>query len=381
MAMAGKSVVSGLELHSLTKDFGAAKAVRSIDLSVAHGEFLTVLGPSGSGKTTVLRMIAGFTEITSGLILLSGRDVSRMTPAERNIGMVFQNYALFPHMSAGDNVAYGLKMRGWPKQARVERVAEMLELVGLSGMGGRLPRELSGGQQQRVALARALAFRPELLLMDEPLGALDRELRIRMAGELRRIHAEAKTTVVYVTHDREEALTLSDRIAVMLDGRIEAIDTPERLYRQPSSSFVATFFGGHNLVSGKLMGTAGDGRVRVSIPVFNTEAEIAAGGEVHGDLAIAVPAQAFRFANDVRPNEMRVTLRAHESVYMGDVTRIIGIAEGQGVRSDLQIEVPGHHLSDASAGRSLDMALDLSRCIAVPVTERVRGSHTAEAAA
>lgn len=379
--MAGKSVVSGLELHSLTKDFGAAKAVRSIDLSVAHGEFLTVLGPSGSGKTTVLRMIAGFTEITSGLILLSGRDVSRMTPAERNIGMVFQNYALFPHMSAGDNVAYGLKMRGWPKQARVERVAEMLELVGLSGMGGRLPRELSGGQQQRVALARALAFRPELLLMDEPLGALDRELRIRMAGELRRIHAEAKTTVVYVTHDREEALTLSDRIAVMLDGRIEAIDTPERLYRQPSSSFVATFFGGHNLVSGKLMGTAGDGRVRVSIPVFNTEAEIAAGGEVHGDLAIAVPAQAFRFANDVRPNEMRVTLRAHESVYMGDVTRIIGIAEGQGVRSDLQIEVPGHHLSDASAGRSLDMALDLSRCIAVPVTERVRGSHTAEAAA
>jgi putative spermidine/putrescine transport system ATP-binding protein len=257
----------------------------------------------------------------------------------------------------------------------------MLELVGLSGMGGRLPRELSGGQQQRVALARALAFRPELLLMDEPLGALDRELRIRMAGELRRIHAEAKTTVVYVTHDREEALTLSDRIAVMLDGRIEAIDTPERLYRQPSSSFVATFFGGHNLVSGKLMGTAGDGRVRVSIPVFNTEAEIAAGGEVHGDLAIAVPAQAFRFANDVRPNEMRVTLRAHESVYMGDVTRIIGIAEGQGVRSDLQIEVPGHHLSDASAGRSLDMALDLSRCIAVPVTERVRGSHTAEAAA
>lgn len=379
--MAGKSVVSGLELHSLTKNFGAAKAVRSIDLMVAQGEFLTVLGPSGSGKTTVLRMIAGFTEITSGLILLSGRDVSRMTPAERNIGMVFQNYALFPHMSAGDNIAYGLKMRRWPKQARVERVAEMLELVGLSGMGGRLPRELSGGQQQRVALARALAFRPELLLMDEPLGALDRELRIRMAGELRRIHAEAKTTVVYVTHDREEALTLSDRIAVMLDGRIEAIDTPERLYRQPSSSFVATFFGGHNLVSGKLMDTAGDGRVRVSIPVFNSEAEIAAGGEVHGDLAIAVPAQAFRFADDVRPNEMRVTLRAHESVYMGDVTRILGIAEGQGVRSDLQIEVPGHHLSDASAGRSLDMALDLSRCIAVPVTERVRGSHTAEAVA
>lgn len=379
--MAGKSIGSGLELHSLTKNFGAAKAVRSIDLSVAHGEFLTVLGPSGSGKTTVLRMIAGFTEITSGLILLSGRDVSRMTPAERNIGMVFQNYALFPHMSAADNIAYGLKMRGWAKPERARRVEEMLELVGLAGMGGRLPRELSGGQQQRVALARALAFRPELLLMDEPLGALDRELRIRMAGELRRIHAEAKTTVVYVTHDREEALTLSDRIAVMLDGRVEAVDTPERLYRQPSSSFVATFFGGHNLVAGKLVGPAGDGLVRVSIPVFGTEVDIAAGGEVGDELAVAVPAQAFRFADDAKPNEMRVTLKAHESVYMGDVTRIVAIAQGQDARSDLQIEVPGHHLGAASAGRNLDMALDLTRCIAVPITIRVRGSHTAEAAA
>lgn len=379
--MAGTSIVSGLELQSLTKNFGAARAVRGIDLSVAQGEFLTVLGPSGSGKTTVLRMIAGFTEITSGLILLSGRDVSRMTPAERNIGMVFQNYALFPHMSAGDNIAYGLKMRGWAKQERVRRVEEMLELVGLAGMGGRLPRELSGGQQQRVALARALAFRPELLLMDEPLGALDRELRIRMAGELRRIHAETKTTVVYVTHDREEALTLSDRIAVMLDGRMEAIDTPERLYRQPSSSFVATFFGGHNLVTGKVVRPAGEGRVRVNIPVFDKEVDILAGAEVSGDVAVAVPAQAFRFAEDVKPNEMRVTLQAHESVYMGDVTRIVGIAHGPDGEADLQIEVPGHHLGAASAGRNLDMALDLSRCVAVPITVRVRGSHTAEAAA
>ncbi|HTV69231.1 MAG TPA: ABC transporter ATP-binding protein [Rhizobiaceae bacterium] len=355
--------------------------MRGIDLSVAHGEFLTVLGPSGSGKTTVLRMIAGFTEITSGLILLSGRDVSRMTPAERNIGMVFQNYALFPHMSAGDNIAYGLKMRGWAKPERVRRVDEMLELVGLAKMGGRLPRELSGGQQQRVALARALAFRPELLLMDEPLGALDRELRIRMAGELRRIHAEAKTTVVYVTHDREEALTLSDRIAVMLDGRVEAIDTPERLYRRPSSSFVATFFGGHNLVAGKLVRSVGEGLVRVNVPVFGTEIDITAGGDVYDDLAVAVPAQAFRFADEVKPNEMRVTLKAHESVYMGDVTRIVAIARGQGVETDLQIEVPGHHLGAASAGRDLDMALDLTRCIAVPITARVQGSHTAEAAA
>jgi ABC-type spermidine/putrescine transport systems, ATPase components len=379
--MADSSVELGLELQSLTKNFGAARAVRGIDLAVKQGEFLTVLGPSGSGKTTVLRMIAGFTDITSGLILLGGRDVSRMTPAERNIGMVFQNYALFPHMTAGDNIAYGLKMRGWSKADRARRVDEMLDLVGLSGMGGRLPRELSGGQQQRVALARALAFRPELLLMDEPLGALDRELRIRMAGELRRIHAETKTTVVYVTHDREEALTLSDRIAVMLDGRVEAIDTPERLYRQPSSSFVATFFGGHNLVSGTVVSQLGGGKVRVNVPVFGKEVDIVAGADVSGDIAVAVPAQAFRFADEVKPDEMRVTVQAHESVYMGDVTRIVGIVRGSGTTSDLQIEVPGHHIEAASAGRNLDMVLDLGRCVAVPVTERVKGSHTAADAA
>lgn len=379
--MGDVSNTSGLELQSLVKNYGAARAVRGIDLNVAQGEFLTVLGPSGSGKTTVLRMIAGFTDITSGMVLLSGRDVSRMTPAERNIGMVFQNYALFPHMSAGDNVAYGLKMRRWTKPDREKRVDEMLELVGLAGMGARLPRELSGGQQQRVALARALAFRPELLLMDEPLGALDRELRIRMAGELRRIHAETKTTVVYVTHDREEALTLSDRITVMLDGKIEATETPERLYRRPSSSFVATFFGGHNIVDGELVRPVGERRVRVRIPVFDKEVDIAVGGDVSEQLAVAVPAQAFRFADELKQNELRVSLQAHESVYMGDVTRIVAIARNSGSVADLQIEVPGHHLDTASAGRKLDMALDVDRCVAVPITERVVGSHTAEEAA
>ncbi len=374
-------ISSGLELRSLVKNYGVARAVRGIDLTVAQGEFLTVLGPSGSGKTTVLRMIAGFTETTSGLIRLSGRDVSRMTPAERNIGMVFQNYALFPHMSAGDNIAYGLKMRRWTKPDREQRVGEMLELVGLAGMGGRLPRELSGGQQQRVALARALAFRPELLLMDEPLGALDRELRIRMAGELRRIHAETKTTVVYVTHDREEALTLSDRITVMLDGKIEATDTPERLYRRPGSSFVATFFGGHNVVAGELVRPVGEGMVRVRIPVFDQELDIVAGGDVSENLVVAVPAQAFRFVDELRQNEMRVSLDAHESVYMGDVTRIVAIARGSGSEANFLIEVPGHHLRTASAGRKLDMALNVARCVAVPITERVIGSHTAEEAA
>ncbi len=379
--MASTSVVPGLDLQSLTKNYGAARAVRGIDLSVAQGEFLTVLGPSGSGKTTVLRMIAGFTDITSGMIRLGGRDVSRMTPAERNIGMVFQNYALFPHMSAGENIAYGLRMRGWSASDRGQRVDEMLELVGLTGMGGRLPRELSGGQQQRVALARALAFRPELLLMDEPLGALDREMRIRMAGELRRIHAEAKTTVVYVTHDREEALTLSDRIAVMLDGRVEAVDTPERLYRLPGSSFVATFFGGHNLVPGTFVRKLGEGQARVAIPAFGCEVDIAAAVDLTGEAAVAVPAQAFKFASDPAPSELRLTLQAREAVYMGDVTRITGIATGGGARVDLQVEVPGHHLGAASAGRNIEIALDLSRCVAVPITQRVRGSHTAETAA
>jgi putative spermidine/putrescine transport system ATP-binding protein len=236
-----------VRIRNLVKHFGKVVAVDDVDLGVNAGEFLTVLGPSGSGKTTILKLLAGFDTPSAGRIELDGEDVAWMPPAERNIGMVFQNYALFPHMTVADNVGYGLKMRGWPAAARRERIDEMLRLVRLEGMGDRQPRQLSGGQQQRVALARALAFGPSVLLMDEPLGALDKALRLEMGEEIRRIHRATMTTVIYVTHDQEEALALSDWVAIMRNGRLVAHGTPQELYRRPPSEFVATFFGGCDL--------------------------------------------------------------------------------------------------------------------------------------
>ena len=238
-----------LELRGLVKRFDSIVAVDLEELDVGKGEFVSLLGPSGSGKTTLLQLIAGHQLLTAGKIRLNSRDISYLRPADRNIGMVFQNYALFPHMSVEKNIAYGLKMRGWPRVERDERVKEMLAIVKLTSLEDRLPRQLSGGQQQRVALARALAPNPSILLMDEPLGALDRELRVEMMGELRRIHWELGTTVVFVTHEREEALTLSDRVVVMRSGKMVAVDEPRALYERPLSAFVAKFIGGHNLFS------------------------------------------------------------------------------------------------------------------------------------
>lgn len=218
-----------------------------VDLEIEPGEFVTLLGPSGSGKTTILRLVAGFERPTEGSILIDGRDVAALSPARRGVGVVFQHYALFPHMTVAGNIGYGLKVRSVKGRRRRERVEEMLRLVHLAGYGDRYPRQLSGGQQQRVAVARALAFSPSLLLMDEPLGALDRALRTDLEEELRRIHHEIGTTMVYVTHDQEEALALSDRIAVLSDGRVVQIGSAEELYERPRNEFVARFFGECNI--------------------------------------------------------------------------------------------------------------------------------------
>ena len=236
-----KGPVPILELRGVTKRYGKVDAVRGVDLSLHEGELMTLLGPSGSGKTTVLKMVAGFVDITTGGIWLRGQDISELAPSEREIGMVFQNYALFPHMTVSENVDYPLKLRKWSAETRKARVAQMLELVGLPDHQNRLPRELSGGQQQRVALARALSFNPSLLLMDEPLGALDRELREHMMVELRRIHQEVNVTALYVTHDREEALELADRVAVFNEGRIQQVGTPAELRENPKNDFVRAF--------------------------------------------------------------------------------------------------------------------------------------------
>ncbi|ANW63240.1 MULTISPECIES: ABC transporter ATP-binding protein [Mycolicibacterium] len=247
---------AGIEVTGLTKVFKNAvkPAVDAINLDVRPGEFMTLLGPSGSGKTTVLNMIAGFEDVTAGRILLDGQDIAQHPPYKRNLGMVFQDYALFPHMTAAQNVAFPLQRRKIGREETARRVAEALEVVRLGSHGDRLPSQLSGGQQQRVALARAIVFRPRALLLDEPLGALDKRLRDSLQLEIARLHSELGITFVFVTHDQEEALALSDRIAVFRDGRIEQVGTPTQLYETPASHFVATFLGDSNVFSGTVRG-------------------------------------------------------------------------------------------------------------------------------
>jgi putative spermidine/putrescine transport system ATP-binding protein len=235
-------------LSGLAKEYGGVVAVAGIDLEIHAGEFFTMLGPSGSGKTTTLRMIAGFEDPTSGTIELAGHDVSGVPPYERAVNTVFQDYALFPHMTVADNVAYGLKVSKVDKAERARQRDAALEMVRLPGYGDRKPAELSGGQRQRVALARAIVNRPRVLLLDEPLGALDLKLREQMQTELKSIQGEVGITFVYVTHDQDEALTMSDRIAVFNEGRIEQISTPEDLYEHPVNEFVADFVGTSNVL-------------------------------------------------------------------------------------------------------------------------------------
>ncbi len=239
-----------LELEGIAKYFGSTAAVEHINVSINQGEFLTLLGPSGCGKTTILRMIAGFEIPTEGTITLDGEDITRRQVNKRPMGMVFQSYALFPHLTASQNVSFGMEIKKLPKDQVRQRCAELLKLVGLGEMGSRYPHQLSGGQQQRVALARALAIEPKVLLLDEPLSALDAKVRVSLRNEIRRIQQQLKMTAIYVTHDQEEALAISDRIAVMAKGRIEQLDAPEEIYSNPNSIFAATFIGNSNQFNG-----------------------------------------------------------------------------------------------------------------------------------
>src|SRR5215469_15251654 len=261
--------VPAIELVGVVKEFQArgevVVAVRGLDLAIREGEFFSLLGPSGCGKTTTMRMVAGFEEPTSGGIRLHGADVTGIPPNKRDVNMVFQSYALFPHMTVFENVAFGLRRKKAPKEEITRRVGEMLEIVDLGGRGERRPRELSGGQQQRVALARALVNRPRALLLDEPLGALDLKLRQAMQVELKRIQREVGITFVYVTHDQSEALTMSDRIAVMNDGAVEHLGTPREIYEHPKTRFVAGFIGTSNLLTGRVTrADAGSAVIEVS---------------------------------------------------------------------------------------------------------------------
>ena len=241
-----------IRFEKVSRYFGDVKAVDAVELEIQDGEFFSMLGPSGSGKTTCLRMIAGFDRPTAGQIFLYGQEVSNLPPFERDVNTVFQDYALFPHMTVGDNIAYGLMIKHVPKDERMKRVDDMLDLVQLKGFDGRKPSQLSGGQRQRVALARALINHPKVLLLDEPLGALDLKLRQQMQVELKSIQKRVGITFIFVTHDQEEALTMSDRIAVFNQGKIEQIGTPSDVYEKPATSFVAGFVGTSNLISGEV---------------------------------------------------------------------------------------------------------------------------------
>jgi putative spermidine/putrescine transport system ATP-binding protein len=248
---------AGLCIRNVSKSFGDFLAVDGVDLAVRPGEFLTLLGPSGSGKTTLLMMIAGFLDPSQGTMTLDGRHITALRPEQRDFGMVFQGYALFPHMSVRANIAYPLEVRRLPPERIRQRVDEMLDLVQLQAFADRYPRQLSGGQQQRVALARAMSFGPRLLLLDEPLGALDRKLRGDVQEELKRVHLKTGTTFLYVTHDQDEALSMSDRIAIMNKGRIDQLGTPIELYEQPSSVFAAGFLGKSNFIAAEIADVQG----------------------------------------------------------------------------------------------------------------------------
>jgi spermidine/putrescine ABC transporter ATP-binding subunit len=248
---------AAINLQNLWKSYSDTVAVAGIDLSISGGEFCTILGPSGSGKTTTLMMVAGFTLPSRGKIIVDDIDITNLAPQKRDLGIVFQSYALFPHMNVFNNIAFPLVMRRFPKAEIREHVDKILKIVQLEGLENRLPRELSGGQQQRVAVARALVFEPRVLLMDEPLGALDKKLRSSLQLELKRLQRRLNVTVIYVTHDQEEALTISDKVVVMNHGRIEQVGSPEMLYENPETSFVADFIGDSNFVPGVVTGLNG----------------------------------------------------------------------------------------------------------------------------
>jgi len=307
--------VGKVELNGVTKRFGSMVAVDHLDLTVQPGEFLSLLGPSGCGKTTTLRMLAGFEQPDAGTITIRGESVLGIPPYKRDVNTVFQSYALFPHLSIFDNVAFGLRRKGVDKTQVKGRVEEMLRLVGLTGLGGRRPRQLSGGQQQRVALARALVNRPQVLLLDEPLGALDLKLRKQMQLELKAIQHDLGLTFVHVTHDQEEAMTMADAIAVMNKGRIEQLGPPSELYEKPATAFVAGFLGVSNLLYGSV---SGPGRVRL-----DTGDEIAAdAGERMGRVAVGIRPEKIRIGPPGEgDNSLAGTVK--ETAYVGVATQYV----------------------------------------------------------
>lgn len=352
-----------LDIIKVNKTFGTVSAVEEVSLTVYKSEFLTLLGPSGCGKTTLLNLVAGFFEPTSGKILISGRDMTHVPPHRRNTGMVFQNYALFPHMSVFDNIAFGLKMRRNRKEKIRDRVSRMLELVKLEGFDQRQVSQLSGGQQQRVALARALAFEPDILLLDEPLSSLDKNLRSHMRIELRQIQKRLNITTMFVTHDQGEALSMSDRIVVLNHGKIEQIAKPVDLYRKPATDFVAAFIGEINQIPAKMKGLLGEDAV---ITLSNGSVLVVKSSRsreyVEGqDVFLFVRPEDLKLLPSRAEVENAISGRIADHIYQGSHTQVR--AEIEGLQA-IDILVPGVDVIDRyPVGATVSIQIDVGNAI------------------
>ncbi len=352
-----------LRIEGLSKRYGEVEALARTSLEVRQGEFLTLLGPSGSGKTTLLSLVAGLTQPDAGQIVLDGRDIVALAPQRRGLGMVFQNYALFPHMSVEENVAFGLQARRLPPGEVGAKVRRALAMVRLEALAQRLPRELSGGQQQRVALARALAYEPSLVLMDEPLGALDRNLREEMKSEIARLHRELGTTVIYVTHDQEEALVLSDRICLMNQAHVEQLDSPEALYFSPRTRFAADFLGESNLLTAEMRA---DGTVVLPPWGLSLTPGSATGSDRSGGLLMIRPEciellAPLDAATEAAAHQLRITGRVCGRTFTGALTRLHVNAGSLQIKVLLRTE-SARSLERYANGSEVLLTVDPGRC-------------------
>jgi putative spermidine/putrescine transport system ATP-binding protein len=358
--------MSYLTLSGIQKRFpGGFVAVQDFSLDMEKGEFVSFLGPSGCGKTTTLRMIAGFERPTTGTVVLDGTDITDRPPNRRNVGMVFQAYALFPNMTVADNIGFGLKVRGRDRASIAERTAELLELIGLPGKGDRYPWQLSGGQQQRVALARALAFEPQVLLLDEPLSALDAKIRVSLRAEIRAIQRQLGITTVYVTHDQEEALSLSDRIVVMNEGRIEQIGTPFEIYNFPRTPFVARFVGTLNVLSATVVdATAG----RLDVGGQEVRASDTVGSAAGSTVSLALRPEILAIG-DGEPEHVRLRGTVDEVTFLGAVVRIrIRLPGNAGIAAVDTFNNP--HLAVPARESAITFSFPAEACLVLDVAGR-----------
>ena len=350
-----------LELHGVSKSFGGVRALADLSLDVAAGELVSLLGPSGCGKTTALRIVGGFEFADTGRVMIGGHEVTDLPPTRRDIGMVFQAYSLFPNMTAAQNVEFGMRLRRQPTTRRRDQTAELLALVGLSPHADKYPHQLSGGQQQRVALARALAIRPKMLLLDEPLSALDAKVRVGLREEIRRIQQELGITTLFVTHDQEEALAISDRVGVMSEGRLEQLDVPAKVYREPATPFVAQFVGVANTLRCRIDGGAAVMR-DYRLPLDESVA-----GQDGSEARLVVRPEEIRLAAadaDHPGGGLRGTVLTQS--FLGPVTRVTVRLPGEDAES-LHVDLPSYEASAYPVGGEVTVLLEPRRPMLVPV--------------